>query len=96
MFVFPDDAAWDEVREAVTFSVELGDYRGTCVVPRRVFHDLIGRRPSPEECVQHFHLQRTEFERVVEHKIVARELEPDASILVTMRDIRRFRVQRPG
>ena len=90
MFVFPDDAVWDEAREAVTFSVELGDYRGTCVVPRRVFHDLIGRRPSPEECVQHFHLQRTEFERIVEAKIAARELEPDAGILVSSRDVRRF------
>jgi len=90
MFVFPDDAAWDEAREAVTFSVELGDYRGTCVVPRRVLHDLIGQRPTPEDCVQHFHLQRTQFERIVEAKIAARELESDASILITTRDIRRF------
>jgi hypothetical protein len=90
MFVFPDDAAWDEVREAVTFSVELGDYRGACVVPRRVFHDLIGGRPTPEVCVQHFHLQRTEFERIVETKIAARELEEDASILITTRDVRRL------
>ena len=66
MFVFPDDAVWDEAREAVTFSVELGEYRGTCVVPRRVLHDLIGQRPTPEDCVQHFHLQRTQFERIVE------------------------------
>jgi hypothetical protein len=90
MFVFPDDAAWDEGREAVIFSVELGDYRGTCVVPRRVLHDLVGRRPTPEECVQHFHLQRTQFERIVEAKIAARELEPDASIRVTSRDVARF------
>ncbi len=91
MFVFPDDAAWNEDREAVTFSVELGDYRGTCVVPRRVFHDLIGSRPSPEACVEYFHLQRTEFERVVEAKIVARELDDDANVTISMRDVRRFR-----
>jgi hypothetical protein len=96
MFVFPDDAAWDEGREAVTFSVELGEYRGTCAVPRRVFHDLIGRRPTPEECVEQFHLQRTSFERIVEAKIAARELEPDAGILITTRDVRRFRAAPPG
>lgn len=90
MFVFPDDAAWDAEREAVTFSVELGEYRGTCVVPRRVFHDLIGRRPTPEECVEQFHLQRTAFERMVEAKIAARELEPDASVVVSTRDARRL------
>jgi hypothetical protein len=90
MFVFPDDAAWDEIRETVTFTVELGEYRGSCVVPRRVFHDLIGRRPTPEECVQHFHLARTEFERIVEGKIAARELEDDASLLISSRDLRRY------
>jgi hypothetical protein len=95
MFVFPDDAAWDETREAVTFTVELGEYRGTCVVPRRVFHDLVGHRPTPEACVEQFHLQRTQFERIVEAKIVARELEPDASVLVTSRDVRRFKGQSP-
>ncbi|MEJ0069527.1 MAG: DUF1488 family protein [Pseudomonadota bacterium] len=91
MFVFPDDAIWDEAREAVVFTVELGEYRGSCVVPRRVFHDLLGRRPTAEECVQHFHLARTEFERIVEHKLVARELEDDASLRISMRDLRRFR-----
>jgi hypothetical protein len=90
MFVFPDDAAWDEVGEAVTFTVELGEYRGSCVVPRRVFHDLIGRRPTPEECVQHFHLARTEFERIVESKIAARDLEADASLRISSRDLRRY------
>ncbi len=91
MFVFPDDARWDEAREAVAFSVELGEYRGTCWVPRRVFHDLMGRRPSAEECLQHFHLGRTEFERIVEIKIAARELEPDTGVAISMRDVRRFR-----
>ncbi len=93
MFVFPDDARWDEAREAVAFTVELGDYRGTCWVPRRVFHDLMGHRPTPEECLQHFHLGRTEFERLVEAKIAARELEPDADVVLSMRDVRRFRAR---
>jgi hypothetical protein len=93
MFVFPDDARWDDEREAVAFSVELGEYRGTCFVPRRVFHDLIGRRPSPEECLQQFHLGRTEFERLVERKLAARELDDDANLLISMRDVRRFRAE---
>ena len=91
MFVFPDDARWDEAAEAVAFSVELGEYRGTCFVPRRMFHDLLGRRPTPEECVERFHLGRTEFERLAEHKIAARELDDDANIRLSMRDLRRFR-----
>jgi hypothetical protein len=91
MFVFPDDARWDAEREAVAFSVELGEYRGTCFVPRRVFHDLIGQRPSPEECLQRFHLGRTEFERIVERKLEARELDADANVEIAMRDVRRFR-----
>jgi hypothetical protein len=91
MFVFPDDARWDEAREAVAFSVELGEYRGTCFVARRVFHDLLGGRPSPEECLQRFHLGRTEFERIVERKVAARELDADANVEIAMRDVRRFR-----
>jgi Protein of unknown function (DUF1488) len=93
MFTFPDDASWDEAREAVVFTVELGEYRGTCRIPRRVFHDLLGRPPTPEDCVQYFHLQRTEFERLVELRIANRELEDDASIQISMRDLRRFRVR---
>jgi len=91
MFVFPDDARWDEAREAVAFSIELGEYRGTCFVGRRVFHDLIGHRPTPEDCVERFHLGRTEFERIVEHKIAARELDQDANIQISTRDLRRFK-----
>ena len=29
IFTFPDDAEWDETLRAVTFSVEIGEYRGT-------------------------------------------------------------------
>ena len=91
MFAFPDDPDWDAERDAVVFKVELGDYHGICRVPRRVFHDLIGRRPSPEECLQQFHLGRTEFERIVERKLEARELDDDANLTIAMRDVRRFR-----
>jgi Protein of unknown function (DUF1488) len=91
MFAFPDDPEWNPEREAVVFTVELGEYRGTCRVPRRVFHDLIGHRPSPEECLQHFHLARTEFERIVERKLEARDLDDDANLSISTRDVRRFR-----
>jgi hypothetical protein len=41
--------------------------------------------------MEYFHLARTDFERVVEQKIVARELDTDANIQITTRDVRRFR-----
>lgn len=91
MFAFPDDPEWDPEGEAVVFKVELGEYRGTCRVPRRVFHDLMGHRPSPEECLQQFHLGRTEFERIAQRKLEARELDADANLSISMRDVRRFR-----
>jgi hypothetical protein len=88
VFVFPDDAAWNEAEQAVEFGIEIGDYRGRVFVPRRVIQGLIGSRPTPEQCVEYFHLQRTEFERVAEARVRARRLDDDANIRLTGRDLR--------
>ena len=89
MFRFPGEPRWNGAREAVEFEVELGEYRGLVLVPRRVFHDLLGRRPTPEQCVDCCHRHRTELERLAEAKILARELEEDANVLLSGRDLRR-------
>jgi len=40
-FTFPEDAHWDDERQAVEFGVEIGDYRGVVWVPWRVFQRLL-------------------------------------------------------
>lgn len=89
IFSFPEDPRWSDEREAVEFPVEVGEYRGLVIIPRRVVHDLLGSRPTPEQCVEYCYVHRTEFERIAETKIRARELSDDANIHVTGKDTRR-------
>src|SRR6516164_963029 len=65
-FTFPDDARWDTDRQAVEFSVEIGEYSGVVRVPRRVFQRLLRERPTPERCVEAYYLQRTPADQVRE------------------------------
>ncbi len=91
MFIFPDDARWNETEQAVEFTVRIGEYEGSVFVPRRVLQSLIGTNPTAEDSVRHFYLNRTVFERVAEAKVRARELDPDANIRITGRDLRAAR-----
>ena len=68
-FCFPENARWNADRDAVEFSVILGEYEGTVRVARRVFQHLLDRSPTPERCMEAFHLQRTRFELVVERQL---------------------------
>ena len=61
-FEFPEDERWNEDREAVEFSVILGPYEGTVRIGRRVFQPLLDHSPTPERCMEAFHLHRTRFE----------------------------------
>jgi hypothetical protein len=91
MFIFPEEARWNDSEEAVEFDVRLGDYAGKVFVPRRVFHGLIDARPKAEQCVEYFHLNRTNFERIAEEKIRVRQLDADANIRISARDLRNFK-----
>jgi hypothetical protein len=62
-FEFPEDERWNGDKEAVEFSVILGPYEGTARIGRRVFQQLLEQSPTPERCVEAFHLQRTRFEK---------------------------------
>jgi Protein of unknown function (DUF1488) len=86
-FEFPDDARWNDTREAVEFSVILRPYEGTARVPRRTFQGLLDQSPTPERCVAAFHLQRTRFELVVERKLRRRQLTEDGNVEITGRDL---------
>jgi hypothetical protein len=93
IFAFPDDARWNEAEQAVEFSVTVGEFEGSVFVPRRVFQTLIGSRPTPEQCVQHYHLNRTGLERVAEAKIRGRQLDEDTNIRISGRDFRHLKAR---
>jgi hypothetical protein len=87
-FEFPEDARWNDEREAVEFSVILGPYEGTVRVPRRAFQGLLNQSPTPERCMEAFHLQRTRFELIVERKLRRRQLAETGDVEITGRDLR--------
>jgi hypothetical protein len=87
-FTFPEDARWNDDREAVEFGVEIGEYRGVVRVPRRVFQQLLLERPTPERCVEAYYLQRTRFEGIAERKLRRRQLTEDGNVEVSGRDLR--------
>ncbi len=89
LFSFPDDARWNDAVDAVEFDVEVGEYRGVVRVRRQVFQGLLAQRPTPERCIEAFHLCRSEFERATEAKLRARELTFDGNVELTLRDLRR-------
>jgi hypothetical protein len=53
-FEFPEDARWNDERNAVEFSVILRPYEGTVRIGRRAFHSLLDQRPTPER-IEAFH-----------------------------------------
>ena len=87
-FTFPEDAHWSAERQAVEFGTEIGEYRGVVRVPRRVFQRLLPQRPTPERCVEAYYLRRTRFERIVERKLLQRQLTDDANVEISGRDLR--------
>jgi hypothetical protein len=87
-FEFPEDARWNEDREAVEFGVILGPDEGTARIGRRVFQRLLDQSPTPERCIEAFHLQRTRFELLVERKLRRRQLAEDGNVEIIGRDLR--------
>ena len=87
-FTFPEDARWNEQRQAVEFGIAIGEYEGVVRVPRRVFQRLVPESPSPERCLEAYHLHRTRFERIAERKLRRRQLTEDSNVEITGRDLR--------
>ena len=87
-FEFPEDARWNDQRDCVEFSVILRPYEGTVRIARRVFQHLLDQRPTPERCIEAFHLQRTRFEMIAERKLRRRQLTEDGNVDITGRDLR--------
>src|SRR5436190_24059314 len=87
-FTFPEDARWNEERDTVEFSVILGPYEDTVRVPRRSFQGLLDRSPTPERCVEAFHLQQTRSELSVVRKLRRWQLTDDGNVVITGLDLR--------
>ena len=87
-FEFPEDAHWNDDRDAVEFSVILRPYEGTVRIGRRVFQGLLDQSPTPERCVEAYYLHRTRFEMIAERKLRRRQLTEDGNVEISGRDLR--------
>jgi hypothetical protein len=57
-------------------------------VSRRVFQILLPQAPTPERCLEAYHLQRTRLELIAERKVRRRQLTDDGNVEITGRDLR--------
>src|SRR5712675_269779 len=87
-FRFPPDARWNPDRNAVEFGIGVGEYEGVVRVPRRVFQTLLDQSPTPERCLEAYHLHRTRLELIAERKLRRRQLTGDGNVEITGRDLR--------
>ncbi len=87
-FSFPPDARWNRERDAVEFTVEVGEYRGIVHIRRQVFRRFLDGAVTPERCIEAYHLQRTRLELVAERKLRQRQLTEDGDVEITGRDLR--------
>ena len=90
-FRFPPDARWNPDRNAVEFGIGVGDYEGVVRVSRRVFQILLPESPTPERCLEAYHLHRTRLELIAERKVRRRQLTDDGNVEITGRDPQRTR-----
>jgi hypothetical protein len=89
MFVrFPPDARWNAQRSVVEFGIGVGEYDGVVRVSRHVFQILLPEGPTPERCLEAYHLHRTRLELIAERKVRRRQLTDDGNVEITGRDLR--------
>jgi hypothetical protein len=87
-FTFPEDARWNPECSAVEFGIGVGEYEGVVRVSRRVFQRLLDQQPTPERCLEAYHLDRTRLELIAERKVRRRQLTDDGNVEITGRDLR--------
>jgi hypothetical protein len=87
-FRFPPDARWNSQRSFVEFGIGVGEYEGVVRVSRRVFQILLPEAPTPERCLEAYHLHRTRLELIAERKVRRRQLTDDGNVEITGRDLR--------
>ena len=52
----------------------VGEYKGVVRVSRRVFQILLPQAPTPESCLEAYHMHRTRLELIAERKVRRRQL----------------------
>ncbi len=87
-FRFPPDARWNPQRSVVEFGIGVGEYEGVARVSRRVFQKLLTEAPTPERCLEAYHLHRTRLELIAERKVRGKQLTHDGNVEITGRDLR--------
>ena len=87
-FRFPPDARWSAEQAAVEFGIGFGEYEGVVRISRRVFQSVLDQAPTPERCLEAYHLDRTHFELIAERKLRRRQLTDDLNVEITGRDLR--------
>ena len=90
-FRFPPDARWNPGnphRSVVQFGIGVGEYEGVVRVSTRVFQILLPQAPTPERCLEAYHLHRTRLELIAERKVRRRQLTDDGNVEITGRDLR--------
>lgn len=82
------DARWNDEHAAVEFGIGIGEYEGVVRTPRRVFQRVLDQAPTPEGCIEAYHLQRTRLELIAKRELRRRQLTDDLNIEITGRDLR--------
>ena len=77
-FRLPSDARWNPQPEHVEFGIGVGEYESVVRVSKRVFQILVPDAPTPERCVEAYHIHRTRLELIAERKFRGRLLTGDA------------------
>src|SRR5262252_9571896 len=96
-FRFAPDARWNPDRAIVEFGIGVGEYEGVVRVSSRVFQILLPQSPTPQRCLEAYHLHRIRLELIAERRVRRRQLTDDGNVEITGRDVREREVQaHPG
>ena len=83
----PPEPQWREDIDSLAF--QPAGHTGSCMVHRRAFETLLGRRASPAECAAYFQVNQSKFERAAAAKIARASLGGSANFHLTSRDVAR-------
>lgn len=76
---------WRSDINALAFGPE--GHAGICTVHRLAFRTLLGRMPTPEDCIAFFRSNEPAFQAAAGAKILRRQLRPGANFHLTSRDV---------